>query len=413
MEQENLVLCFKSRQKFHDCAEIRVAHAFQVTRTNEKNRTPIRNIGLMLEPLSGYASGILEGISRFVQRKPDWRIAYFDRERKELAELLATWEGDAIICTVVDPRFHEAALGRRIPIINVAGLIDEMEIPTVLSDDEAIGRMAAEHFIGRGFNEFAFLSRRDGGQYANDRGTGFRKRISEVGGTFRPLTISMSGGDAELREKLAKLPRPLALFASLDRLGAMAIEACWKAGYEVPGEIAVLGAGNHSQLCELCSPSLSSVEADMVRRGYEAAALLDRILAGEAPPREPVRVPPAHVMERKSTDAYAFGDEDVVAALRFIREHAHQTIKGRDVVAATKLSRRSLEGRFNTLVGRTLHEEIWRVHFDLAKRLLSSSDLDLQEVAERSGFRSASALVNLFRQRLGVTPRTFRLTNRR
>ena len=103
----------------------------------------------------------------------------------------------------------------------------------------------------------------------------------------------------------------------------------------------------------------------------------------------------------------------MVSALRFIREHADTTIKVRDVVAATTISRRSLEGRFNTLIGRTLHEEIWRGHFDLAMRLLSSSDLSLQEVAERSGFRTASALVNLFRQRLGVTPKEFRVANRR
>ena len=367
----------------------------------------------MLEPLSGYASGILEGISRYSQQKANWRIAYFDRERKELADLVESWEGDAIICTAVDSRFYEAAISREIPVINVAGLLDEEGLPSVLSDDVAIGRMAADHFIARGFSEFAFLSRRDGSHYAENRGRGFRERIGESGGSCYPLTVSASGGDAELRDKLANLPRPLALFASLDRLGAMALEACWKAGFDVPGEIAVLGAGNHRQLCELCCPTLSSVEADMERRGYEAAALLDRILSGAQAPDEPLRIAPAHIAERGSTDSYAFEDSDVVAALRFIRDHADRTIKVRDVVAATGLSRRTLEGRFNQLVGRTLHEEIWRTHFDLAKRLLSSSDLDLQGVAERSGFRTASALVNLFRQRLGVTPKRFRVDNRR
>ena len=61
------------------------------------------------------------------------------------------------------------------------------------------------------------------------------------------------------------------------------------------------------------------------------------------------------VVDRRSTDIYAFDDADVVAALRFIRDNAPHTIKVGDVVAATKLSRRSLEGRFNSLVGRTIH----------------------------------------------------------
>lgn len=372
------------------------------------------HIGLMLDPLSGYGSKILDGISRYVQRKPNWRMAYFDRERKELAELVETWQGDAIICTVVDPRFREAAASRKdIPIINVAGLMDETQVCSVLSDDQAIGTMAAEHLLGRGFTNFAFVRKRDGTRYSQDRGAGFQAKVEEAGYKVTTIALSANHSDDELIEKLAALPRPLGIFTALDRIASMVVEACWKADFKVPEEIAIVGAGNHEQLCELSSPTLSSVETDMERRGYEAAALLDRILSGEERPTEPVRIAPAHVVQRRSTDVYAFDDSDVVSALRFIRENADCTIKVRDVVGATTISRRSLEGRFNALIGRTLHEEIWRAHFDLAMRLLSSSDLSLQDVAERSGFRTASALVNLFRQRLGVTPKEFRVTNRR
>ncbi|WP_367873797.1 substrate-binding domain-containing protein [Luteolibacter sp. Populi] len=371
------------------------------------------HIGLMLDPLSGYGSKILDGISRYVQRKPNWRVAYFDRERRELADLVETWQGDAIICTVVDQRFREAAATRTIPMINVAGLMDETEVCSVLADDHAIGRMAAEHLIDRGFKNFAFVRKRDGTRYSTDRGSGFQARVEEAGGKVVTIQLNMNHSDEELIEKLAALPRPLGIFTALDRIASMVMEACWKADFKVPEEIAIVGAGNHQQLCELSSPTLSSVETDMERRGYEAAALLDRILSGEARPKEPVRIAPAHVVARRSTDVYAFDDGDVVAALRFIRENSDCTIKVKDVVAATTISRRSLEGRFNSLIGRTLHDEIWRAHFDLAMRLLSSSDLSLQDVAERSGFRTASALVNLFRQRLGVTPKEFRVSNRR
>lgn len=383
------------------------------SRNASQVKTPFRHIGLMLDPLSGYGSKILDGISRYVQQKPNWRMAFFDRERRELADLVGTWQGDAIICTVVDQRFHDAAASRTIPVINVAGLLDETEVTSVLSDDRAIGRMAAEHMLDRGFTNFAFVRKRDGSHYSTDRGAGYQSRVEEAGFKVTTISLSMNHTDEELIAKLEGLPRPLAIFTALDRIGAMVLEACWNADFKVPEEIAIVGAGNHQQLCELCSPTLSSVEVDMERRGYETAALLDRILEGEKRPEEPLRIPPAHVIERRSTDVFAFDDADVVAALRFIRQHSDSTIKVRDVVAATTISRRSLEGRFNSLIGRTLHEEIWRAHFDLAMRLLSSSDLSLQEVAERSGFRTASALVNLFRQRLGVTPKEFRVSNRR
>ena len=341
----------------------------------------------MVDPLSGYGIKILDGISRYAQRKPGWRIAYFDRERKELADLVESWQGDGMICTVVDQRFHDAAASRKIPVVNVAGLLDGSELVSVLSDDRSIGKMAAEHLLDRGFTNFAYIRRRDSTRYSQDRGEGFRTRIEEADWKVTQINLAANPSDEDLIAKLAGLPRPLGIFTSLDRIGAMVLEAC--------------------------SPTLSSVEVDMERRGYEAAELLDRLLEGAAPPQEPMRIPPAHVVERRSTDVFAFNDPDLVAALRFIRENSHRSIKVRDVVAATTISRRSLEGRFNSLIGRTLHDEIWRAHFDLAMRLLSSSDLSLQEVAERSGFRTASALVNLFRLRLGVTPKEFRVANRR
>ena len=176
----------------------------------------------MLDPLSGYGSKILDGISRYVQRKPNWRMAFFDRERKELAELVETWQGDAIICTVVDPRFREAAASRKdIPVINVAGLMDETQVCSVLSDDQAIGRLAAEHLISRGFKDFAFVRKRDGTRYSQDRGAGFQARVEEAGFKVTSINLSANHSDDELIEKLASLPRPLGVFAALDRIAGM------------------------------------------------------------------------------------------------------------------------------------------------------------------------------------------------
>jgi len=41
-------------------------------------------------------------------------------------------------------------------------------------------------------------------------------------------------------------------------------------------------------LCELSDPPLSSVELDAERAGYEAAALLERLMDGEAAPEQPM-----------------------------------------------------------------------------------------------------------------------------
>ncbi|MFD0893854.1 DNA-binding transcriptional regulator [Luteolibacter ambystomatis] len=371
-----------------------------------------RHIGLMVESLSGYGNKILTGISRYASRKPDWRMAFFDRERKELAELVGSWQGDGIICTAVEPRFAEAAKTRKLPIVNVTSRLIDPAFINVVPDDLEIGRMAAKFLLSRGFKSFAFVRNRDNTRFSFDRGRGFAEVIHGTDSTSLATLSITSDADDELAAWLGNLPRPLAVLSSTDRIGAMVLEACWQRGFKVPEEVAVLGVGDYSQLCDLCSPTLSSLDIDLERRGYEAAQWLDRVLQGEAAPKEPHLIPPAFVVERRSTDVYAFEDEDVAKALRFIRDHASETIKAGDVVAATTISRRSLEGRFNLLVGATLHDEIWRAHTDLAQRLLTSSSLSLQEVAERSGFRTASALVSHFRKKFGITPKEYRNANR-
>lgn len=370
-----------------------------------------RHVGLMIESLNGYGSKILTGISRYASQKSNWRIAYFDREQKELADLVGTWQGDGIICSAVDSRFASAASRREIPVINVTGRHLDSSLINVTADDTMVGVMAANFLLARGFESFGYLRRKETSRFSTERGQGFADTLAAAG--FRVETLAVgNGGDEEVAQWLATLPRPLAVLGATDRLASIVIEASWKLGLRVPEEVSVLGVGNHDQLCELCSPTLSSVDVDMERRGYEAAECLDRMLDGASHPTESKLIPPACVVERRSTDTYAFEDADVVAALRFIHDHAPQSIKVTDVVKATAISRRSLEGRFNKLIGRTIHDEIWKAHFDLAMRLLSSSDLSLQSVAERSGFRTASALVNLFRLRFDKTPKEYRIANR-
>ena len=370
------------------------------------------HIGLMIDALNGYGHKILNGVSRYARQKSNWRIAFFDRESDELANLVRTWKGDGIICTAIDSRFSSAAEERDIPVLNVTGRAKSPKLIDVIGDSREAGAMAARFLLARGFQNFAMIGRKETAIFSEERCLGFTAVIEAAGFKTEIFPVSMTD-EHELSAWLAKQPRPLAVAATGDRQASMVIEACWRLGIRVPEEVSVLGIGNYEQLCDLSSPTLSSVDVDMERRGYEAARLLDGILDGGQRPTEPTLIPPAHVVERHSTNVYAFDDLDVVSALQFIRENAFRTINVKDVVAATSISRRSLEGRFNRLIGRTLHEEIWQAHFDLATRLLASSDLSLQEIAQRSGFRTASALVNLFRQRFGITPKEYRIANRR
>ena len=72
------------------------------------------------------------------------------------------------------------------------------------------------------------------------------------------------------------------------------------------------------------------------------------------------------------------------------------------------VSRSSLESRFETLLGRSIHVEIRRVQIERARELIRSGDLPLKQIAQLSGFRSVQYMTYLFRRATDRTPAEFR-----
>src|SRR4029453_10165803 len=108
--------------------------------------------------------------------------------------------------------------------------------------------------------------------------------------------------DKRLSRWLKELPKPVGIFAGHDVWALQVVEACRLGGLRVPEDVAVVGVDNDDLICELARPSLSSVVVPAERVGYEAAALLERLLAGARPPRGPVLIPPPGVVSRQSSD---------------------------------------------------------------------------------------------------------------
>jgi len=200
----------------------------------------------------------------------------------------------------------------------------------------------------------------------------------------------------------------VALFACADVWGLQVVEACRLAALRVPEDVAVLGANNDDVLCELARPSLSSVMVPAEQIGFEAAALLKRLLAGAKPAKKPLLLPPPGLITRQSSEMLAIDDPEVAAALRFVRNHSHVPVRVKDVLRDVPVSRRALERRFHELLQRGLGEEIRRVHVERAKQLLATTERAMAEVADQAGFSSQQQLSRVFRRETGMTPGTYR-----
>jgi DNA-binding LacI/PurR family transcriptional regulator len=71
------------------------------------------------------------------------------------------------------------------------------------------------------------------------------------------------------------------LFALDDTLASEAIEVCREQGWEVPGEISVIGAGNLEIACECSHIPISSVDTREAEVACRAAETLEQMMGGK------------------------------------------------------------------------------------------------------------------------------------
>lgn len=327
------------------------------------------------------------------------------------------WEPDAIVVGSHGYSMIPEDL-RRSCILIGAGLDrdDVPGVPCVLVDDAAVGRLAAEYFIANGLRTVAtvafglprFAQRRFAAFDAAVREAGLRhlglwdqvphRQKHRAGQEWRPL-----------REWIADAPKPIGFFCGCDEWGRWLLTGCRLMGIEVPEEAAVLGVDNDELLCELTHPPLSSVAVPWERMGEEAARLLDLAFRGQPTPKEPVLIGPTEVVTRRSSDILAVEDEDVAAALAFIRAHATRgPLRIADILRRVPTHRHALHRKFRATLGRTIMQEVRRVRVEHAKRLLVATTLDLNEIARRSGFPNHRKLNMAVKQQVGMTPTTYR-----
>jgi LacI family transcriptional regulator len=212
---------------------------------------------------------------------------------------------------------------------------------------------------------------------------------------------------------LRSIPKPVGVLACNDIRGIQVLDACRRINLPVPEQCAVLGVDNDPNLCEIADPPLSSIDQDEEKTGYEAAALLERMMQGEKVSNEETLVPPLGVVTRSSTDSVAVEDADLAKALRYIRLNACNRISIDDVASHIGLSRRALQRRFKVQLGRTPSDEITAMQLQRIRQMLTETDLKLQVVAERAGFHYVSHLSSFFKSHMAMTPGQYRRQARR
>lgn len=362
-----------------------------------------------------YDRGVIRGIMRYVLSGHPWHL-YVEEDPANKIPSFTAWSGDGLIVDLDDERISKAIpqfTGKLVGIGCLApDILQKLDISTIKTDDQMIAEWAADHLVERGLEHFAYCGMRLFGldQWNKVRCDSFRRRIIKHGYqcsvfTGRRHLLQYWGLMLEeLMDWLVRLPKPMGLMTCNDSQGRYVLEACRQLDIRVPEDVAIIGVDNDELMCELAVPPLSSIAQSTEQIGFRAAELLDALMTNHQRRSVHITIPPACLVTRQSSDIVAVDDEVVSRAIKFIREHATELVGVAEVAHHVGVSRSTLEKHFKGLVGRTVHDEFQNRRLDIARRLLTCSNLPLQVIAERSGFRSAHYMSAVFRRELGYPP---------
>ena len=373
-----------------------------------------RQVRILVEGHTGSGRDILRGVIRFIRTvKPPWRIHV---EPRPWLTRGPDWKlDDGTICAVADGELVARLTAENHPLVNCLSHYEHLGIPTVRTDDLAIGRLAAKHLLTRGFERFVFWSDGDRSAAATMRQQGMREVLARAGYTLETLPSKWRQGAEvpkkkgfQLASELRKIGFPVAMLCSHDAQGRSTSIELAAEGIAVPEQVALLGVDNDQLECEISTPMLSSIDLPYNALGYEAAARLHLQLEGKPLPAGAMIFGPLGVVERQSTDVVAVADPVLASAAAFIRAHACDPCTVDDVVNHIGTSRRWLEIHFVARFSRTPHEEISRVRMERAKYLLRTSSMSVQIIAAHCGYGMVQNFGRAFRENQKETPAAYR-----
>lgn len=351
------------------------------------------------------------GFAPFAGMGYDFWIIDLFRQRDLLLASLREWQPGAIVTEYL-AGLTEALLELGCPVVLVPSDQPLAGAYHVDIDDEAIGRLAAEHLVARGYRNFAFVGRGDA-HYAKQRLEGFQSVVGEVPvyweefRDWRQYDEYWRDPDEDMVGWLAAQVTPLGIFSAHDPTGRHVLEAAAQAGLEVPFAVGVISANDDETVCEMARPALSSIKLPWRRLAADVVQLLEAVWVGKAP-AGPVLEQPLEIVARGSSSYEAVGDPVVRRAMQMLVEGIANIASVEEWAARVGVSRRVLERKFQSSLGRSPHAMMLHERVERAKKLLTSSDLPVSLIAERCGFQSNERLTVNFRELVGVPPVMFR-----
>jgi LacI family transcriptional regulator len=205
-------------------------------------------------------------IARHAEDAGRWRFVFSAEASVNAFRFLRTLDCDGAIVRITSTAMLREAKKIHFPLVNVSSWLERPGVPTVRHDYAAVGRLAAEHLLEKGFRRFGCVLV-PGGWFIQERFNSFLETVKARGGEVQIFSLKTTQPEIPQPISLAerrrfvdwvKLLRPPAALALMDDWDApVLMEACNEAGLRIPRDLVMIATGWHSEVLPTCHVPLS------------------------------------------------------------------------------------------------------------------------------------------------------------
>jgi LacI family transcriptional regulator len=347
---------------------------------------------------------LVQGVVKYA-RTHNWHLVFW--HAGDVRETLCNWSGDGIIANLGYRNLltHENISDPRMKLVSCVPLkYRSLPYSLVREDDVAIGRLAADFFIRYGYRNFAVYSH-------SLRGEAFRQTLAERGFGSCAHLATYSAPNT-LSAWLRKLPKPCAVLAENDWDASDVINLAMLNHISIPDELAILGVGNDTNVCQASSIGLSSIDSRLEHLGYSAGAELDRLIDGGAPNSHGIAIEPAATpVERQSVNFALVGETRLGEIIDFMESKLNENLSIHGLATQFSLSDSSLYKLFVAHYHASPKQVLLQLRMRHAQNLLRDGKLTINEIVNTIGFSTPTAFFKAFREQFDCTPKQWRKQN--
>ena len=382
-------------------------------------KTSVKHICISTFLRCEYGRQLLIGLGDEQIEQRNWVLHFLDCDELTPARLQ---NFDGYIGDIRTPKLAIQLSRLKIPVVDLMHIQDFPYVfPSVRTDHNVIGKLAAEHFLGHRHERFAFCGFR-GIAFSDFRREAFCAHIAAAG--FTVLIYTPKKQERQVREVITddpavpasdlralrawvrSLPKPIAVFCCNDDRAQNILSICRQLDISVPDDVAILGVDNDPLSCLLSNPQISSIDPNAREAGRQAIRLLAQQFERKTlDDSERIRmIAPTGIKPRASTESYPVEPKWLSDALSFISRNATRGISAADVFTHLGYSHTLVQRTFKKALNTTVQREIAAVRLAEARRLLKTGNLLMSEVAKLSGFASTEYFYQCYTAAFGAPP---------